>query len=161
MEKGINLCTGVVVSPTTILTAHHCINQSTGIQWVTDYFGNTYSAKVIKKDKVYDLALLQVYTPFDRTAKIGDEPLIASKVYSVHSGLALDFTYGEGVVNNVIRYEDTDPVPFILHSILISQGASGSGLFNEKGELVGINDAVIKTGTLAVNTPEIKKFLKN
>ncbi len=66
-------------------------------------------------------------------------------------------TYAEGVVENIIR--DQYNIISLVHSASILGGASGSGLFNSRGELVGINTATYKSLTNAVDLTEIQYFL--
>jgi serine protease Do len=158
-EKSLDTCTGVFVSENEVLTADHCVKDSTGKQWIKNKKGQSFTAIVERRDSVHDLALLKVYIKNKNFAHLGKQPEITDKVYSVNSGNDLTYTWDEGVVENIMMYEETDPSPIILSSFHIMPGASGGGLFNSKGELVGINVATILGGSLAVNTPDIRTFL--
>jgi serine protease Do len=156
---GMTACTGVFVSPNTILTAGHCVETSIGQQWARLNNGKVFTADVLAVDKKEDLALLYVHGPKHPYVRLGKPVHQADKVYTVNSGQDNQDTYGEGVVENIITLDELAS-PGIMHSIAIFQGASGSGLFNGKGQLVGIN--VLKQGAIgwAVNTSTIEKFLR-
>ncbi len=152
---GLNTCTGVFVSPNEILTAGHC----RGHQWVKTEEGESLAVTIEKKDLRRDLALLKVIKPISHAfALLGNPSKISDSVYTVNSGDAYDHTYNTGIVNNVIL-DDDNAILTILHNASIMPGASGSGLFNSSGELIGINVATIKSFSCAVDLYEIKSFL--
>jgi len=158
-EKGMSGCTGVFVSPYDILTAQHCVEGSIGKQWIKRNDGKILSAKIIAEDKIEDLALLHVDKPSAYYTHLGEEPFITDEVFTVNSGESLEKTFGKGIVANITKIDDMDHTPSILSTIVIFHGASGSGLFNSNGDLIGLNVAIFKGQSIAVDTPVIYNFL--
>jgi len=153
-------CSGVFVSPSEILTAGHCVKHSRGHQWIKTDEGISYAVTIERTDFIKDLALLKVTKPLNHKYAVLGEPIkITESVFTVNSGQGYDHTFNSGIVNNLIIEEETD-ILTILHNAQIMPGASGSGLFNAKGELVGINVAMLKTFSEAVDIYEIKSFLR-
>ncbi len=156
----IDTCSGVFISPTRILTASHCTETGTKIIIKTNS-NKTYPAHLIKENMSMDLALIEINKQSKYYTRISSESKISDSVYTVNSGEGFEKTYGTGIIENIIKYESDDDYALILDSIKIMQGASGSGLFNSKGELIGINIATVDVGSLAVNTKEINTFLSH
>lgn len=160
-EIGMSSCTGVFISPNRVLTAEHCVEHSRGHQWIRTNDNKSYEAKIVRTDPLRDLALL--YIPRiqpHKYATLGAAAYVTEPVYTVNSGEDIPGTYGEGVVKNVMIW-DKDYPAMIMHSIAILAGASGSGLFDRKGHLVGINTRARAAISLAVNTSDIECFLAN
>lgn len=80
-----------------------------------------------------DLALILVMEKLEgkSTIKGRNVPLIAEKVYTCGQNLGRPYIYGEGVFSGVVRGEDVYQLP-------VMGGCSGSGIFNVKGELIGL-----------------------
>lgn len=99
-----------------------------------------------------DLALLVVHDPRN---KLGQEVQFAKSVeegelvISVGSPLNEEFIIDDGVVQ---RVESSSVLlgNVIFHDALIEHGSSGGGLFNARGELVGINTYGLKDGRTGV-----------
>jgi serine protease Do len=105
-------------------------------------------ARVIGKDLDTDLALLKVSTDHPLTsARFGDSTAVkvGQWVLAVGNPFGLDQTVTLGVVSgigreniNLSRYEN-----FIQTDASINPGNSGGPLFNLRGEVIGINTAII------------------
>lgn len=109
---------------------------------------STLIAEIVAKDPDTDLALLKVET--DRkleSATFGDSSMVkvGQWVLAVGNPFGLDRTVTLGVVSgigrenmNLSRYEN-----FIQTDASINPGNSGGPLFNLRGEVIGINTAII------------------
>ena len=156
---GLSTCSAVFISEDTLLTAAHCISDSRGRQWIKTFEGKSYAVKIVKADLKKDLALLKTISPIKhKFARFGQEVQRGDTVYTVNASHGWSRTYTTGIVNNVVIEDETN-VTTILHSASIAGGASGSGLFNAKRELIGINVATIRGFSEAVDIIEIRQFI--
>lgn len=158
-EHGMATCTGVFITSNEILTAGHCLEHSRGHQWIRTNDNKSFEAEIVKIDTYHDLALLRIpKITFHVHAVMGKDAYTSEEVYTVNSGNELIGTFNKGMVANVIQVDDDLPV-LIMSTIQIYHGASGSGLFDWKGKLVGINVMTDKQFSLSVNTKDIVAFL--
>jgi serine protease Do len=130
-----------------IVTNNHVIGDATEIE-VRFSDKTKLIAHVIGKDPDTDLAVLKVTT--DRplsSARFGDSSSVkvGQWVLAVGNPFGLDRTVTLGVVSgigreniNLSRYEN-----FIQTDASINPGNSGGPLFNLRGEVIGINTAII------------------
>ncbi|HEU5091339.1 MAG TPA: trypsin-like peptidase domain-containing protein, partial [Nitrospira sp.] len=137
----------IVDSEGHIVTNNHVIGDATEIE-VRFSDKTKLIAHVIGKDADTDLAVLKVTT--DRplpSARFGDsaDVKVGQWVLAVGNPFGLDRTVTLGVVSgigreniNLSRYEN-----FIQTDASINPGNSGGPLFNLKGEVIGINTAII------------------
>lgn len=159
-QYGITTCSGVFISPDEILTNNHCIEDSRGHQWVKTFEGSSYPVIIVKVDKERDLALLKVTKLIKhKYASLGNPILITEEVYTVNSGDNYINTFSKGIVSNII-IDNYFGIVSVLHNVIFKHGASGSGLFNKKGKLVGINyliDGLMES----IDITEVKAFLRS
>ena len=109
-----------------------------------------YSAKLLGHDKASDLAVLQIDADLLTEIKFADSDELAQGDYVVAIGNPHNFNHSVtfGVVSAIGRnnvggtegYYD-----FIQTDAAINFGSSGGALLNLKGELVGINTAIISS----------------
>ena len=137
----------IVDSDGHIVTNNHVIGDATEIE-VRFSDKTKLIAHVIGKDQDTDLAVLKVTT--DRplpSARFGDSAgvKVGQWVLAVGNPFGLDRTVTLGVVSgigreniNLSRYEN-----FIQTDASINPGNSGGPLFNLRGEVIGINTAII------------------
>jgi serine protease Do len=137
----------IVDSDGHIVTNHHVIGDATEIE-VRFSDKTKRIAHVVGKDPDTDLAVLKVTT--DRplpSARFGDSAgvKVGQWVLAVGNPFGLDRTVTLGVVSgigrenmNLSRYEN-----FIQTDASINPGNSGGPLFNLRGEVIGINTAII------------------
>lgn len=137
----------IVDSEGHIVTNNHVIGDATEIE-VRFSDKTKLMAHVIGKDPDTDLAVLKVST--DRplaSARFGDSAgvKVGQWVLAVGNPFGLDRTVTLGVVSgigreniNLSRYEN-----FIQTDASINPGNSGGPLFNLRGEVIGINTAII------------------
>lgn len=131
-----------------IITNHHVVENATEIT-ITLLDNRTFSAKVIGTDEGADIALLQAKQPNLVAMALGDSAKLEVGDYVVAIGnpFGLQHTVTAGIVSALGRtginpepggYED-----FIQTDASINPGNSGGALVNLRGELVGINSAIL------------------
>jgi Do/DeqQ family serine protease len=135
-----------------IITNHHVVENASEIT-ITLLDNRTFSAKVIGTDEGADVAVLQVKQPNLVAMPLGDSAKLEVGDYVVAIGnpFGLQHTVTAGIVSALGRsginpeaggYED-----FIQTDASINPGNSGGALVNLRGELVGINSAILsRTG---------------
>ncbi|MBA6329073.1 Do family serine endopeptidase [Colwellia sp. MB02u-6] len=129
-----------------IVTNSHVINDADEIQ-ITLKDGRQLDAKKIGGDEASDIALLQIVADDLVAVKIADSDDIRVGDFAVAIGspFGLGQTVTSGIVSalgrsglNVENYED-----FIQTDAAINSGNSGGALINLRGELIGINTAIL------------------
>jgi Do/DeqQ family serine protease len=131
-----------------IITNHHVVENATEIT-ITLLDNRTFSAKVIGMDEGADVAVLQAKQPNLVAMSLGDSAKLEVGDYVVAIGnpFGLQHTVTAGIVSALGRtginpepggYED-----FIQTDASINPGNSGGALVNLRGELVGINSAIL------------------
>ena len=133
-----------------VLTANHVVARASTVQ-ITTKDGRKFAAKLVGRDAPTDVALLQIKDPAGLTAiRLGDSEAlqVGDFVIAVGNPFGLGQTVTSGLVSALGRtglvkqgYED-----FIQTDAAINPGNSGGALINLKGELVGINTAIISPG---------------
>jgi serine protease Do len=146
-----SLGSGFIIHPKgLILTNNHVIEEAEQIK-VTLNDEREFDATVIGRDPKTDLALLKVEAKVDLpTVPLGnsDALRIGEWVLAIGNPFGLSHTVTAGIVSakgRVIgagQYDD-----FIQTDASINPGNSGGPLFNTRGEVVGINTAIIAGGT--------------
>ncbi|MCX5724170.1 MAG: Do family serine endopeptidase [Nitrospirae bacterium] len=139
---------GVVIDPEGhIITNNHVIGDASEIE-VRFSDQSKLIARVVGKDLDTDLAVLKVTAKHPlASAQFGDSSAVrvGQWVLAVGNPFGLDRTVTLGVVSgigreniNLSRYEN-----FIQTDASINPGNSGGPLFNLRGEIIGINTAII------------------
>jgi serine protease Do len=145
-----SLGSGVVVTNEGhIVTNNHVVAQVDEIE-VQLSDGRTEKARLIGSDTQMDLAVLKIDNP-------GIKPLVLADSDSVQVGdfvLAIGNPFGfeETVTDGIISYKgrSSDLGELLQTNAAINPGNSGGPLINLRGEVVGINTAIISTsGTSA------------
>lgn len=124
------LCSGTKIGPNTLETAKHCMTGP--LVLVNDVAVEVLDVKETGKDRV-EVTLEGVN--WKRWAKRGPEMKQGDRVRWWGNPHGEPDTYREGYVSRV--REDV-----VLIDATVCHGDSGSGLFNERGELVGIVSAM-------------------
>jgi Do/DeqQ family serine protease len=129
-----------------IITNHHVVENASEIT-ITLLDNRTFSAKVIGSDEGADIAVLQAKQPNLIAMALGDSTRleVGDYVVAVGNPFGLQHTVTAGIVSALGRtginpdgYED-----FIQTDASINPGNSGGALVNLRGELVGINSAIL------------------
>lgn len=129
-----------------VVTNHHVINEASDIQ-VTLKDGRSYKAKKIGEDPESDIALLQIEAEDLLQVELADSDALRVGDFTIAIGnpFGLGQTVTSGIVSALGRgglgiegYED-----FIQTDAAINSGNSGGALVNLKGQLIGINTAIL------------------
>ena len=145
------LGSGVVISPDGyILTNNHVVDSATDVL-VTLPDRREFKAKVIGTDPKTDIAVLKIEASnlpvitVGNSAKmqIGDAVLAIGNPYGVGQTVTMGIVSATGRTGLGIEdYED-----FIQTDASINPGNSGGALVNDRGELIGINTAILAPGS--------------
>lgn len=144
---------GVVISKDGyLLTNEHVISSADEIN-VKFVDGKTFKAKIIGKDKTNDLAVLKLDTKEELTfIQMGDSEnvRVGEWVIAIGNPFGLGSTVTAGVVSAIKRDlavdKNTNYTGLIQTDASINPGNSGGALINSKGELIGINTAIMPSG---------------
>jgi len=136
-----------------IVTNNHVIESAEVIEVIHE--NKTYSAKVVGTDASSDLAILKIEANNLPAIKIGSsrDLQVGEWVLAVGNPFNLTSTVTAGIVSakgrNINLLGGQFPLEsFIQTDAAINPGNSGGALVNMKGELVGINTAILsRTGT--------------
>lgn len=130
-----------------VITNHHVIDGADEIK-VTLHDSRVFNAKVKGQDEQTDFALLELENPQNLTElKFADSDSLRVGDFAIAIGnpFGLGQTVTSGIVSalgrsglNIENYEN-----FIQTDAAINSGNSGGALINLKGELIGINTAIL------------------
>ncbi|MGD8291922.1 MAG: DegQ family serine endoprotease [Desulfobacterales bacterium] len=133
-----------------VVTNNHVIQDADQIK-VKLGGDDEYDAEVVGRDANTDLALLKIKTGKDLPViKLGDSDKlkIGQWVVAIGSPFGLERTVTAGIVSAKGRVIGSGPYDnFIQTDASINPGNSGGPLINMKGEVVGINTAIIAAGS--------------
>ncbi len=146
-EKATDAGAGFIIDASGIIvTNNHVVGVAKDIE-VTLADGTSLPARVIGADELTDLALLKIAPPHtltvvgwgnSRSVEVGDWVLAAGNPF----GLANSIT--AGIVSARGRDIETGPFDdFLQIDAPVNPGNSGGPIFNMKGEVVGINTAIV------------------
>jgi Do/DeqQ family serine protease len=129
-----------------IITNHHVVENASEIT-ITLLDNRTFTAKVVGSDEGSDVAVLQAKQPNLVAMPLGDSSRleVGDFVVAIGNPFGLQHTVTSGIVSALGRsginpdgYED-----FIQTDASINPGNSGGALVNLRGELEGINSAIL------------------
>ena len=149
--RGMGKGSGVIVSPEGyVVTNHHVVE---GAQSVTVALldKREFAGSIVGSDPQTDLAVIKIqgdtlpFIPWGDSSKleVGDYVLAIGSPFGLHSTVTQGIVSAKGRGGmGITQYED-----FIQTDAAINPGNSGGALVNMRGELVGINTAILsKTG---------------
>lgn len=145
---------GVIIRPDGyIVTNNHVVQGASKIE-VTLNNNKSYEAKVIGTDPVTDVALIKIEADGLPIVPFGDSDnlRLGEWVLAIGSPLGeeLKGTITAGIVSAKGRTMPSNNREFRIESFIqtdaaVNRGNSGGALVNKKGELVGINTAIVST----------------
>ena len=146
------LGSGVIIDPSGVaLTNAHVVGEAGEVD-VTLLDGTKHRAKVVGADTKTDLAVLRLQAngkqfPF---LPLGDtsEVQVGDWVLAVGSPFGLQATVTSGIVSAKARQIGSGPYDDYLQTdAAINPGNSGGPLVNMRGEVIGINTAIVRGGS--------------
>ena len=149
VERGLG--SGFIINKDgTILTNAHVVDGAQNVT-VTLKDGRTFKGKVMGKDPVTDVAVVKVDAKDLPAVKIGDSNSLqpGETAIAIGNPLGLDNTVTQGIISATGRTSGQVGVPdkrvnFIQTDAAINPGNSGGPLLNQRGEVIGINTAIIQ-----------------
>lgn len=140
----------VIDSAGHILTNAHVVDDADTVT-VSFQDGRILKGQVLGKDPVTDVAVIQVQAENLPKVDIGDSDKVRQGQWAIAIGnpLGLQETVTVGVISGTERSSSTIGIPdkrvgFIQTDAAINPGNSGGPLLNARGEVIGINTAIIK-----------------
>ena len=142
---------GVLVSPDGyIVTNRHVVNGSSEIE-ITMNDKSTYKADLVGTDATTDIALLKINAklrlPFlffgnSDSIQLGEWVMAVGNPFNLESTVTAGIVSAKGRSINIL--EDAYAIEsFIQTDAVVNPGNSGGALVNGKGDLIGINTAII------------------
>lgn len=172
-SKSVSTGSGVIFSSDGyIVTNNHVINDADDIEVILGK--RTYEAKLIGTDPSTDLAVVKIEgnslpaitVGTSEDVRVGDWVLAVGNPFNLTSTVTAGIVSAKGRSINILK--DRFPIEsFIQTDAAINPGNSGGALVNVKGELVGINTAILsQTGSytgygFAVPVDIVKKVVND
>jgi len=166
-RKTQSLGSGFIIDKTgIIITCNHVIQGAEGI-FVKLTNGKEYEAKVIGTDPTSDIAIIKIISKDSLKAVAfadSDKSRVGDWVIAIGNPFGLGGTVTAGIISarnrdvSIGKYDD-----FIQTDAAINQGNSGGPLFNTRGEVVGINSAILSNtgGSVGIGFSIPANFAKN
>jgi serine protease Do len=141
-----SLGSGVIVTKEGhIITNNHVVDQVDEIE-VQLSDGRTKKARVVGADAQADLAVLKIDDPAVKPLKLADSDSVQAGdfVLAIGNPFGFEETVTDGIISSKGRPNRTDAFGDLLQTnAAINPGNSGGPLINLRGEIVGINTAII------------------
>ncbi|HAF30475.1 MAG TPA: deoxyribonuclease HsdR [Bacteroidales bacterium] len=151
-QPSVSFGSGVIISEDGyIVTNYHVVENSDEIQVVLND-KRTFTAKLLGTDPGTDLALLKVessglpYVAFGNSdmLKVGEWVLAVGNPFNLTSTVTAGIVSAKARNINILRDQSKYPIEsYIQTDAAVNRGNSGGALVNLRGELVGINSAII------------------
>ena len=129
-----------------ILTNHHVVRNARAIEVTV---GNRpFPARLLGSDLRTDIAVLQIRARGLEELPLGnsDALKVGDYVVAVGNPFQIGQTVTAGIVSALGRVADRDGVAYVQTDAPINPGNSGGPLINMRGEVIGINSAIVGPG---------------
>nr|WP_227551629.1 Do family serine endopeptidase [Acinetobacter wanghuae] len=127
-----------------LLTNHHVVEDASKVT-ITLNDRREIDVTVVGSDERTDVALLKVSGgsfPELRTGNV-DQLRVGEPVLAIGSPFGFDYSASAGIVSAKMRnMMGETSVPFIQTDVALNPGNSGGPLFNQRGEVVGVNSRI-------------------
>ena len=132
-----------------IVTNHHVVaGASTVTVKLAD--GRSFDAEVLGSDPATDIALLSIKADVDLpfvNFGASDDMRVGDEVVAVGNPFGLSSTVTSGIISAKSRDINAGPYDeFIQTDAAINRGNSGGPLFNNDGDVIGVNTAILSPG---------------
>lgn len=127
-----------------LLTNHHVVSDASKIT-ITLNDRRELDVTLVGSDARTDVAVLKVKESGFPALKIGDASKlkVGEPVLAIGSPFGFDYSASAGIVSAKSRTMSRETaVPFIQTDVALNPGNSGGPLFNQRGEVVGINSRI-------------------
>jgi S1-C subfamily serine protease len=133
-----------------ILTNYHVVEGADSVQ-VTLADGSSHDAEVVGKDASNDVAVLRIAVPAEKLIPValGDSSklLVGQKVLAVGNPFGLERTLTTGIISSLdrsLKAKNGRMIKGIIQTdAAINPGNSGGPLLNSRGEVIGMNTAIL------------------
>ena len=174
-KEGSGLGTGFFIDENTIITNNHVVDGEGEIKIALESSSKLYEGKVIFKDSVADIAIVQVVdwesfikenNPIEYLTLTDKLPKRTQEVYAIGNPWGLVWSVSKGIVSYELRRSpDGSPVFFIQTDGDIFNGNSGGPLVDNNGNVLGVNAIMIaKEGGsygFAITSELVRKILED
>jgi S1-C subfamily serine protease len=133
-----------------ILTNYHVVQFANSVR-VTLFDGTSHQAKVIGADASTDVAILVINVPAEKLfpLAIGDSStvLVGQKILALGNPFGLERTLTAGIISSLdrsLKAKNGRMIKGIIQTdAAINPGNSGGPLLNSKGQVIGLNTAIV------------------
>src|SRR5271157_4799127 len=132
-----------------IITNNHVVEKADEITVRVN--GKQYTARTVGRDPKTDLALIKLSTPANNLHPLSlgdsDKMRVGDWVIAIGNPFGLEETVTKGIISATGRVIGAGPYDnFIQTDAPINPGNSGGPLVNLRGEVIGINTAIVASG---------------
>ncbi len=150
--------TGFIISADgMILTNRHVVDTENAEYRVMLATGKSYTARVVGRDAINDVAIIQIDAPYLQPVTIGDSDsiVIGQTVIAVGNAFSeFDNSVTRGIISGINRrvvagdaFGSNEVIEEAIQTdAAINPGNSGGPLINLRGEVIGMNTAVSQQG---------------
>ncbi|HIK04536.1 MAG TPA: trypsin-like peptidase domain-containing protein [Trichormus sp. M33_DOE_039] len=140
----------IISNDGSILTNAHVVDGADTVRVILKD-GRSFQGKVLGKDELTDVAVIKIQAENLPTVKLGNSDQLQTGEWAIAIGnpLGLDNTVTTGIISATGRSSNQIGAPdkrveYIQTDAAINPGNSGGPLLNARGEVIGMNTAIIQ-----------------